>query len=67
MPGAGEGLIARTDIKQGQVFAFFNGVRVHQVHANLGQERESDYVIKLRSEEMERILILILTLILIII
>ena len=48
MPGAGEGLIARTDIKQGQVFAFFNGVRVHQVHANLGQERESDYVIKLR-------------------
>ena len=48
--GAGEGLIARTDIKQGQVVAFFNGVRRHQVHADFSTDLDSDYVINLRLE-----------------
>ena len=47
--GAGEGLIARADIKQGQAVAFFNGVRRHQVHADFSTDHDSDYVIKLRS------------------
>ena len=47
--GAGGGLIARTDIRQGQAVAFFNGVRRHQVHADFSTDHDSDYVIKLRS------------------
>ena len=47
--GAGEGLMARTDIKEGQVVAFFNRVRRHQVHADFSTEMDSDYVINLRS------------------
>ena len=46
--GAGEGLMARTEIREGQVVAFFNGVRRHQVHADFSTEMDSDYVINLR-------------------
>ena len=35
--------------KQGQAVAFFNGVRIHQVHADFNSDHDSDYVIKLRS------------------
>ena len=48
--GAGEGLMARTDIKvTDQVVAVFNRVRRHQVHADFSTEMDSDYVINLRS------------------
>ena len=48
-PGAGQGLWAKTKIAKGQLFAFFNGVKVHQLHADIETVMmyESDYLIKL--------------------
>ena len=46
-PGAGEGLWAKAKILKDQVFAFYNGQKVRQLHADMKTLVMSDYAIKL--------------------
>ena len=46
-PGAGEGLWAKTKILKDQLFAFYNGQKVRQLHTDMKSMVMSDYAIKL--------------------
>jgi len=47
---AGEGLFAKTDIKQGSLVALFNGVRQHKICGQFDSKNWSDYRIECTSE-----------------